>query len=198
MQLLAAGIRTVADDGGAEPPEVLARALEPLVLRHEPLEQVSYQAGDGGILLGGSDSSPAGDLFVERDRHVSQASHDTILVLHEYSVNSTAVAGDRDEPGRSCLIELMRLGRAPDPLVMHAALAAIAAEHGATIHATARDLARLPGSQVDRPAGPALTAGHPGVVTRVACQKPETGREPGPRSSGAATGTGVGPPTPLR
>ena len=43
------------------------------------------------------------------------------------------------------LAGLMRSGQTTGPLVMDAALAAIAIEHGATLHTTDRDFARFPG-----------------------------------------------------
>ena len=52
------------------------------------------------------------------------------------------------EPGERHLEILSRLlaeGQAPGPLVMDAALAALAIEHGATLHTTDRDFARFPG-----------------------------------------------------
>jgi hypothetical protein len=42
------------------------------------------------------------------------------------------------------LRDLMREGQAVGPLVMDAALAALAIEHGATLHTTDRDFARFP------------------------------------------------------
>jgi uncharacterized protein len=41
------------------------------------------------------------------------------------------------------LSDLMRSGQTTGPLVMDAALAAIAIEHGATLHTTDRDFARF-------------------------------------------------------
>jgi len=52
------------------------------------------------------------------------------------------------EPGERHLEILSRLlaeGQAAGPLVMDAALAALAIEHGATLHTTDRDFARFPG-----------------------------------------------------
>ena len=52
------------------------------------------------------------------------------------------------EPGerhREILTGLMRSGQAAGPLVMDAALAALAIEHGATLCTTDRDFARFPG-----------------------------------------------------
>lgn len=52
------------------------------------------------------------------------------------------------EPGErhwDLLQALMRDGQATGPLVMDAVLAAIAIEHGATLHTTDRDFARFPG-----------------------------------------------------
>jgi uncharacterized protein len=52
------------------------------------------------------------------------------------------------EPGERHLEVLTRLlaeGQATGPLVMDAALAALAIEHGATLHTTDRDFARFPG-----------------------------------------------------
>jgi len=52
------------------------------------------------------------------------------------------------EPGDrhwEILQELMRDGQAAGPLVMDAVLAALAIEHGATLHTTDRDFARFPG-----------------------------------------------------
>jgi uncharacterized protein len=43
------------------------------------------------------------------------------------------------------LQDLLRRGQAGGPLVMHAALAALAVEHGATLCSTDRDFARFPG-----------------------------------------------------
>lgn len=43
------------------------------------------------------------------------------------------------------LQELMRAGQAAGPLMSDAALAAVAIEHGATLHTTDRDFARFPG-----------------------------------------------------
>ena len=52
------------------------------------------------------------------------------------------------EPGErhwEILRGLTRSGQTPGPLVMDAALAAIAIEHGATLHTTDRDFARFAG-----------------------------------------------------
>jgi hypothetical protein len=52
------------------------------------------------------------------------------------------------EPGDrhvEILTNLLRQGQASGPLVMDAALAAIAIEHGATLYTTDRDFARFPG-----------------------------------------------------
>jgi hypothetical protein len=43
------------------------------------------------------------------------------------------------------LSDLMRVGQAAGPLVMDAVLAALAIEHGATLHTTDRDFSRFPG-----------------------------------------------------
>lgn len=58
------------------------------------------------------------------------------------------------EPGErywETLRELMRHGQAAGPLVMDAALAAIAVEHGATLHTTDRDFSRFPGLKWTNP-----------------------------------------------
>jgi toxin-antitoxin system PIN domain toxin len=57
------------------------------------------------------------------------------------------VAGILDPGERhwAILSELMPKGQATGPLIMDAALAAIAIEHGATLHTTDRDFARFPG-----------------------------------------------------
>ena len=58
------------------------------------------------------------------------------------------------EPGErhmEVLGELSRAGQASGPLVMDAALAAIAVEHGATLHTTDRDFARFPGVKWTNP-----------------------------------------------
>jgi toxin-antitoxin system PIN domain toxin len=52
------------------------------------------------------------------------------------------------------LRELSRLGQASGPLVMDAALAAIAVEHGATLQTTDRDFARFPGLKWTNPLEP--------------------------------------------
>ncbi len=58
------------------------------------------------------------------------------------------------EPGErhwEILQALSRLGQASGPLVMDAALAAIAMEHGATLQTTDRDFARFPGVKWNNP-----------------------------------------------
>lgn len=58
------------------------------------------------------------------------------------------------EPGErhwSILRELLRSGQARGPLVMDAALAALAIEHGATLHTTDRDFARYRGLKWTNP-----------------------------------------------
>ena len=57
------------------------------------------------------------------------------------------VAGILDPAERhwEILTTLMRQGQTSGPLVMDAVLAAIAIEHGATLHTTDRDFARFPG-----------------------------------------------------
>jgi hypothetical protein len=58
------------------------------------------------------------------------------------------------EPGErhwSILRELARDAQATGPLVMDAALAALAIEHGATLHTTDRDFARFPGLRWTNP-----------------------------------------------
>jgi hypothetical protein len=73
------------------------------------------------------------------------------------------------EPGERHMEILSRLladGQATGPLVMDAALAAIAIEHGATLHTTDRDFARFPGLDwvnpiVQRPSGPAAVRERP-------------------------------------
>jgi len=57
------------------------------------------------------------------------------------------VAGVLDPGERhwDVLRELTRQGQTTGPLVMDAALAALAVEHGATLHTTDRDFARFPG-----------------------------------------------------
>jgi toxin-antitoxin system PIN domain toxin len=60
------------------------------------------------------------------------------------------------EPGErhwDILKELIRRGQATGPLVMDAALAAIAIEHGATICTTDRDFSRFPGVKSTNPIG---------------------------------------------
>jgi hypothetical protein len=62
------------------------------------------------------------------------------------------------EPGDrhwGILRDLMRTGQAVGPLVMDAAVAAIALEHGATLHTTDRDFARFPGLRWTNPLSPA-------------------------------------------
>lgn len=49
------------------------------------------------------------------------------------------------------LQQLMRAGQAVGPLTMDAALAALAIEHGATLHTTDRDFARFPGLKWTNP-----------------------------------------------
>ena len=61
------------------------------------------------------------------------------------------------EPGEHHMEVLGRLledGQASGPLVMDAALAAIAVEHGATLYTTARDFARFPGLEWVNPLEP--------------------------------------------
>ena len=51
------------------------------------------------------------------------------------------------EPGErhwTILQELVQVGQATGPLIMDAAIAALAIEHGATLHTTDRDFARFP------------------------------------------------------
>ena len=58
------------------------------------------------------------------------------------------------EPGErhwEILKELVQSGQVSGPLVMDAALAAIAIEHGATLQTTDRDFARFPGLQFVNP-----------------------------------------------
>ena len=60
------------------------------------------------------------------------------------------------EPGErywEILRRLMREGQATGPLVMDAALAALALEHGATLHTTDRDFARFPSLKWRNPIG---------------------------------------------
>lgn len=62
------------------------------------------------------------------------------------------------EPGerhRAILRELLREGQATGPLVMDAALAAIAIEHGATLCTTDRDFSRFPRLRWTNPLGAA-------------------------------------------
>lgn len=62
------------------------------------------------------------------------------------------------EPGErhwDILRSLMRTGQAVGPLMMDAALAAIAIEHGATLHTTDRDFSRFPGLRWVNPLLPA-------------------------------------------
>ena len=61
------------------------------------------------------------------------------------------------EPGErhwEILRRLMHEGQASGPLVMDAALAALAIEHGATLHTTDRDFARFPGLKWTNPIAP--------------------------------------------
>lgn len=58
------------------------------------------------------------------------------------------------EPGErhwDILRSLMREGQTVGPLVMDAAIAALAIEHGATLHTTDRDFARFPGLKWTNP-----------------------------------------------
>jgi len=60
------------------------------------------------------------------------------------------------EPGErhwEILQALLAEGQASGPLVMDAVLAALAIEHGATLHTTDRDFARFPGLQWRNPIG---------------------------------------------
>ncbi len=50
---------------------------------------------------------------------------------------------------------LMKEGQVTGPLLMDAALAAIALEHGAVLHTTDRDFARFPGLKLSNPITPA-------------------------------------------
>lgn len=52
------------------------------------------------------------------------------------------------------LSQLMREGQVKGPLVMDAAIAALAIEHGATLHTTDRDFARFPGLKWRNPLEP--------------------------------------------
>jgi toxin-antitoxin system PIN domain toxin len=66
------------------------------------------------------------------------------------------------EPGErhwEILQQLTREGQASGPLVMDAALAAIAIEHGATLCTTDRDFARFPGLIWKNPVAPRQPAG---------------------------------------
>ena len=61
------------------------------------------------------------------------------------------------EPGErhwDLLCDLLRSGQATGALVSDAALAAIALEHGATLHTTDRDFARFPGVKWTNPLAP--------------------------------------------
>ena len=61
------------------------------------------------------------------------------------------------EPGErywEILRALIDQGQATGPLVMHAALAALAVEHGATLHTTDRDFSRFPGLKWRNPIAP--------------------------------------------
>lgn len=58
------------------------------------------------------------------------------------------------EPGErhwEILQKLMKDGQATGPLIMDAVLAALAIEHGATLHTTDRDFARFPGLKWTNP-----------------------------------------------
>lgn len=63
------------------------------------------------------------------------------------------VAGilDAGERHWDILRDLLRTGQATGPLVMDAVLAALAIEHGATLHTTDRDFSRFPGLKWTNP-----------------------------------------------
>ena len=62
------------------------------------------------------------------------------------------------EPGErhwEILTRLMSAGQTTGPLVMDAALAALAIEHGATLYTTDRDFSRFAGLKLTNPLAPA-------------------------------------------
>jgi len=86
MQVLAPWIGAVADDGGADPSKLAACSNEPVVLLHPLAKQITDEGRHRGVFFGGPNSSPTDHVLFERDRHVSQPPHDTIIVLHESRV----------------------------------------------------------------------------------------------------------------
>jgi hypothetical protein len=67
----------------------------------------------------------------------------------------TAGILDPGERHWEILDPLLRAGQTTGPLVMDAALAALALEHGATLHTTDRDFSRFPGLKWTNPLGQA-------------------------------------------
>lgn len=83
------------------------------------------------------------------DRPLTVAEAETIVSAWLSQPNAGVV-----EPGErhwQLLRELLRDGQTTGPLVMDAALAAIALEHGATLYTTDRDFSRFPGLKWKNP-----------------------------------------------
>jgi toxin-antitoxin system PIN domain toxin len=77
------------------------------------------------------------------------------------------------EPGErhwEILRGLMREGQTAGPLVMDAVLAAIALEHGATLHTTDRDFSRFPGLRWTNPLVASADARRPTARRRRGCR----------------------------
>jgi toxin-antitoxin system PIN domain toxin len=72
-------------------------------------------------------------------------------VVSSWLAAPTAGVLDPGERHWEILRELMDVGQTTGPLVMDAALAAIAVEHGATLHTTDRDFMRFPGLRWTNP-----------------------------------------------
>jgi toxin-antitoxin system PIN domain toxin len=77
------------------------------------------------------------------ERPLSMSEADAIV--SSWLGQPTAGVLDPGERHWDLLRDLARHGQAVGPLLMDAALAAIAIEHGATLHTTDRDFARFPG-----------------------------------------------------
>lgn len=96
-------------------------------------------------------------LRISTNRHVFEhplSSSEAETAILAWLAQPTAGVLDPGERYWDILRRLMRDGQAVGPLVMDAALAALAIEHGATLHTTDRDFSRFPGLKWTNPLAP--------------------------------------------
>jgi uncharacterized protein len=79
------------------------------------------------------------------------SSTEAAAAISSWLAPPTAGVAEPSDHHWDILRSLMREGQASGPLIMDAALAAIATEHGATLCTTGRDFARFPGLKWSNP-----------------------------------------------